>query len=153
MRISSSGVTAMNARMYFDSTVAEKKGLRQVHKLRMEYLRDSYEHQETEFEWEGNKIKATKIEKKKTDLKCPTNAEIDEYNYQRDLFVSKCVLLEHGWQEYEKFCELHKLDPNLPPCVGVDGQCNMFCNKFGNCERVVVEDEVLAFVTQKPRYL
>lgn len=72
-------------------------------------------------------------ESKDPNIRPATREEKNAYRRAEDEFVSKRVLWNCGWTEYEKFCKLHDLPIDALGCESPDGQCVMWCPEFGEC--------------------
>lgn len=71
--------------------------------------------------------------------------ERDEYIKDRELFVGQYLLKNYGYNELSNFAQSHLLESsiklqewfkNVRPCEGKDGQCQIFCPIFNNCENL-----------------
>ena len=66
-----------------------------------------------------------------------TQEEKDEWNRAQDAFVAKEILKKCGWDHFEWWCREHNLHDLLNtynPC-DFDGQCSMFCERVGRCNK------------------
>lgn len=89
--------------------------------------------------WTTNPDGSTTIEHhepKDPNIRPSTQEEKDAYRRAENEFVSKRVLWNCGWGEYEKFCKHHDLPIDALGCEGPDGQCAMWCPEFGGCNKV-----------------
>lgn len=133
--VSRAGAVAMDASSRFEYEIASELGLRNVFKMKREYLAKKFEMSDFTFEWEGKEIKGVKVDKKEVppEYEMPSQEEIDEYIRAREEYVATEVLRKCGWIEYVKRCELVGIEDYIAehaPCEGPDGQCNMFCHNY-----------------------
>jgi hypothetical protein len=122
----------MEASSRFEHEIAPKLGLRNVFKMKRDYLAKEFEMSDFTFEWEGKEIKAVKVDKKEVppEYEMPSQEEIDEYIRAREEYVATEVLWKCGWTEFVKRCEMVRIEDYInehTPCEGPDGQCNMLC--------------------------
>lgn len=132
MRIGKTGTVVLTASSDFEHKIAPKLGLRDVFKMKREYMAKEFEMSDFTFEWEGKEIKGVKVDKKEVppEYEMPSREEIDEYIRAREEYVAAEVLRKCGWIEFVKRCELVGIEDYInehTPCEGPDGQCNMFC--------------------------
>ena len=63
----------------------------------------------------------------------------------REIWEGQYILEEYGYELLENFYKMHNTDAiydvefrkwfdTVKPCQGQDGQCNIFCPQFNNCE-------------------
>lgn len=131
--INKAGAVALEASERFAYKIAPEMGLRNVFKMKREYLASKYRYEDTEIELFGKKIKATSRIPQWSDLECPSQEEIDEYIRKRDEYIAEQILKECGWDEFVKRCKLDGIEDFIAehvPCEGPDGQCNMFCRDY-----------------------
>ena len=134
--VSRAGSVAMEASDRFTYEIAPELGLRNVFKLRREYMNSKLRFEEKEFEVFGKKIKGVSCEEVETDLECPSEDEISQYIQEREKYIAEQILKKCGWMEFEKYCKGHQLDNLIhkhTACEGPDGQCVMWCPRFGKC--------------------
>ena len=150
--VSRAGAIAMDASNRFEYEIAPELGLRNVFKMKRDYMAKQFEMSDCIFEWEGKEIKGRRIEKKEVppEYEMPSQEEIDEYIRAREEYVATEVLHKCGWIEFVKRCELVRIEDYINehmPCEGPDGQCNMFCPKYDtNCWGVLmVEGNKVSF--------
>ena len=133
--VSKAGVVAMDASRRFEYEIAPELGLRNVFKMKREYLAKEFEMSDFTFEFEGKEIKGVKVDKKEVppEYEMPSQEEIDTYIRAREEYVATEVLWKCGWTEFVKRCELVGIKDYInehTPCEGPDAQCNMFCRDF-----------------------
>lgn len=128
--VSRAGAVAMEASERFQYEIAPELGLRDVFKLKREYMSSKLRFEEKEFEVFGKTITGIEYKEVETDLECPSQEEIDEYIQKRDEYIAEQILKECGWDEYVKRCKLDNVIIKHVPCEGPDGQCNMFCHNY-----------------------
>lgn len=131
--VNRAGAVAMEASHRFKYEIASELGLRDVFKLKREYMNSKLRFEEKEFELFGKKITGIEYEEVKTDLECPGQEEIDEYIRKRDEYIAEQILKECGWNEFVKRCKLDDIEDFIDkhrPCEGPDEQCNMFCSEY-----------------------
>lgn len=133
--MSRAGAIAMDASSRFKYEIAPELGLRDVFKMKMEYMAKQFEMSDCIFEWEGKEIKGMRMERKEVppEYEMPSQKEIDEYIRAREEYVATEVLRKCGWTEFVKRCELAGIEDYInehTPCEGPDAQCNMFCPDF-----------------------
>ena len=138
MRLNKVGVVVLEASEEFEKYEAHKLGLRDVFKMKRDYLGNQFEINNCIFEWKGKEIKGMKMERKEVppEYEMPSQEEIDEYIRAREEYVATEVLRECGWTEFVKRCELVRIENYINehmPCEGPDSQCNMFCPKYFDC--------------------
>lgn len=134
--VSKAGSVAMEASKRFTYEIAPELGLRNVFKLRREYMSSKFRFEDKEFEVFGKKIKGVSYKEVETDLECPSEDEIRNYIRERDKYIAEQILKECGWNEFEKYCKSNQLGNLIrehTACEGPDGQCVMWCPKFGRC--------------------
>lgn len=138
--ISRAGAIAMEAASTFEHTIAPSIGLRNVFKMKRDYLAKEFEMSDFTFELEGKKIKGVKVDRKAVppEYELPSKEEIDDYIRKREEYVATEVLRKCGWEEFVKRCELVRIEDFIHkhvPCEGPDGQCNVLCHRYGleNC--------------------
>lgn len=136
IKVGKAGVVAMNASKHFEKYIAPELGLRNVFKMKRDYMAKQYEMSDCIFEFEGKEIKGRRMEKKEVPLEyeMPSQEEINEYIRAREEYVATEVLHKCGWTEFVKRCELVRIEDYInehTPCEGPDGQCNMFCFQYG----------------------
>lgn len=134
--VSRAGIVAMNACEHFEKYIAPELGLRNVFKMKRDYMAKQYEMSDCIFKFEGKEIKGRRMEKKEVspEYEMPSQEEIDEYIRAREEYVATEVLRKCGWIEFVKRCELVRIEDYINehmPCEGPDGQCNMFCFQYG----------------------
>jgi hypothetical protein len=70
--------------------------------------------------------------------------ERDEYIKDRELFVGQFLLKNYGYNELSNFAQSHHYEFNgklqewfqtVKPCEGKDGQCQIFCPIFQECNK------------------
>ena len=123
----------MEASERFEYKIAPKLGLRNVFKLKREYMSSKLRFEEKEFEVLGRKVLGVEYTEVETNLECPSQEEIDEYIRKRDEYIAEQILKECGWDDFVKRCELDSIEDFIAehtPCEGPDGQCNMFCHNY-----------------------
>lgn len=133
--VSKAGAVAMDASSRFKYEIAPELGLRDVFKMKRDYMAKELEMSDFIFEFEGKEIKGVKVDKKEvpSEYEMPSQEEIDEYIRAREEYVATEVLRKCGWLEFVKRCELVRIEDYInehTPCEGPDGQCNMFCRKY-----------------------
>lgn len=128
--VNRAGAVAMEASKRFKYEIAPELGLRDVFKLKREYMNSKLRFEEKEFEVFGKTITGIEYKEVETDLECPSQEEIDEYIRKRDEYIAEQILKECGWDEYIKRCKLDNIIAEHTPCEGPDGQCNMFCHNY-----------------------
>ena len=137
--VSKAGAVAMDASSRFKYEIAPELGLRDVFKMKQDYLTKGFAMSDFTFEFEGKEIKGVKVDRKEVppEYEMPTNEEIDAYIRAREEYVATEVLWKCGWTEFVKRCELVGIEDYIAehfPCEGPDGQCNMFCPQYNtNC--------------------
>lgn len=127
--LSKAGAVAMKASEDFDYKVAPSMGLRDVIRMKRDYLCSTLHTYEEEY--------GTTVERVDSDLECPSNEEIDEYIRAREEYVAKEVLIQCGWDEFVKRCQLVGIEDYIDeclPCDGLGGQCNMACGHWNRCQ-------------------
>ena len=135
--VSKAGAVAMKASENFEHKVAPSMGLRDVIRMKRDYLCSTLHTYEEEYEINGKTFKATTVEHVDTDLECPSDEEIDEYIRAREEYVAKEVLIHCGWDEFVKRCQLVGIEDYIDeclPCDGLGGQCNMACGHWNRCQ-------------------
>lgn len=131
--VNKAGAVTMEASKRFKYEIAPELGLRDVFKLKQEYLSSKLRFEEKEIEVLGQKVFGIEYEEVETDLECPSQEEIDEYIRKRDEYIAEQILKECGWTEFVKRCKLDNIEDFIVkhfPCEGPDGQCNMFCPQY-----------------------
>lgn len=133
--LSKAGAIAMDASSRFKYEIASELGLRDVFKMKLDYMAKQFEMSDCIFEWEGKEIKGMRMERKEVppEYEMPSQEEIDKYIRAREEYVATEVLRKCGWTEYVKRCELVRIEDYInehTPCEGPDAQCNMFCRDF-----------------------
>ena len=137
--VSRAGAIAMDASSRFKYEIAPELGLRDVFKMKLDYMAKQFEMSDCIFEWEGKEVKGMRMERKEVppEYEMPSQEEIDEYIRAREEYVATEVLRKCGWTEFVKRCELVRIEDYInehTPCEGPDAQCNMFCRDFlGKC--------------------
>ena len=131
--VSRAGAIAMDASNRFEYEIAPELGLRNVFKMKRDYM---FEMSDCIFNLEGKEIKGIRMDKKEVqpEYEVPSQQEIDEYIRAREEYVATEVLHKCGWIEFVKRCELVRIEDYInehTPCEGPDGQCNMFCFQYG----------------------
>ena len=142
--VNKAGVVGMEASERFKYEIAPKLGLRDVFKLKREYMNSRFQSKEKEFELFGKTITGIECKEVETNLECPSQEEIDEYIRKRDEYIAEQILKECGWNEFVKRCKLNNIEDFIfehMPCEGPDGQCNMFCPKYVG----VIEGDNISF--------
>ena len=145
--VSKAGVVAMDASRRFEYEIAPELGLRNVFKMKREYLAKEFEMSDFTFNWEGKEIKGVKVDKKEVppEYEMPSQEEIDAYIRAREEYVATEVLRKCGWIEFVERCELVRIGDYINkhmPCEGPDGQCYMFCPQYDtNCWRTLTISE------------
>jgi hypothetical protein len=134
--VSRAGAVAMEASSRFEHEIAPELGLRNVFKMKRDYLAKEFEMSDFTFEWEGKEIKGVKVDRQEVppEYEMPSQEEIDTYIRAREEYVATEVLWKCGWIEFVKRCELVGIEDYVnehTPCEGPDGQCNMFCFRYG----------------------
>ena len=70
--------------------------------------------------------------------------ERDEYIKDKELFVGQFLLKNYGYSELSIFAQSHHYEfssklqewfATVKPCEGKDGQCQMFCPIFSDCNK------------------
>ena len=135
MRIGKTGTVVLTASSDFKCKIAPELGLRNVFKMKRDYLAKKFEMSDFTFELDGKEIKSVKVDEKEvpSEYEMPSQEEIDEYIRAREEYVATEVLRKCGWLEFVKRCELVGIEDYINehmPCEGPDGQCNMFCRKY-----------------------
>lgn len=130
--VSRAGAVAMDASSRFKYEIAPELGLRDVFRMKLEYMAKQFEMSDCIFEWEGKEMR---VERKEVppEYEMPSQEEIDEYIRAREEYVATEVLRKCGWTEFVKRCELVRIEDYInehTPCEGPDGQCNMFCHRY-----------------------
>ena len=137
MVINKTGIIVLAAEEEFDKEIAPKLGLRNVFKLKREYISSKFQQVNEEIEILGTKIKTINYKEVETELECPSDEEINNYVRLRDEYVAEQVLKEVGWNEFVKRCRSDNIEYYIAehtPCEGPNGQCNMFCHNYnGGC--------------------
>ena len=128
--VNKAGIVGMKASERFRHEIAPELGLRDVFKLKREYMSAKLRFEEKEFELFGKTITGIEYTEVETDLECPSQEEIDEYIRKRDEYIAEQILKECGWDDYIKRCKLDGIIAEHVPCEGPDGQCNMFCHNY-----------------------
>lgn len=136
MKIGKTGTVVLTASSDFEYKVAPKLGLRDVFKMKRDYMAKEFEMSDFTFEWEGKEIKGVKVDRKEVppEYEMPSREEIDGYIRAREEYIATEVLRKCGWTEFVKRCELVGIEDYVnehTPCEGLDGQCNMFCLQYG----------------------
>lgn len=139
--VNKAGIVSMKASERFRHEIAPELGLRDVFKLKREYMSSKLRFEEKEFELFGKTITGIEYTEVETDLECPSQEEIDEYIRKRDEYIAEQILKECGWDDYVKRCKLDGIIAEHVPCEGPDGQCNMFCPRFMECQ---IKKEVIS---------
>lgn len=130
--VSNAGVVAMEASSRFEYEIAPDLGLRNVFKMKRDYLAKNLEMSDFAFKWEDKEIKVDKKEVP-PEYEMPTDEEIDTYIRAREEYIATEVLWKCGWAEFVKRCESVGIEYYInehTPCEGPDAQCNMFCRDF-----------------------
>lgn len=131
--VSKAGVVAMDASSRFEHEIVPELGLRNVFKMKRDYLAKEFEMSDFTFNWEGKEIKVDRKEVP-PEYEMPSQEEIDTYIRAREEYVATEVLWKCGWTEFVKRCELVGIEDYInehTPCEGPDAQCNMFCFRYG----------------------
>lgn len=134
MKLNKVGVVVLEASEEFEKYEACKLGLRDVFKLRHNYLNSMYKKYNTVI----NDIPCKVIEKQEPaeELENPTNEEIEQYIRAREEYVADAILKECGWEDFVKRCKAVNIENYITKhmaCEGPEGQCNMFCPKYFDC--------------------
>ena len=131
--VNKAGIVVMEASGRFKYEIAPELGLRDVFKLKREYMSSKLRFEEKEFELFGKKITGIEYEEVETNLECPSQEEIDEYIRKRDEYIAEQILKECGWNDFIRRCKLDRIEDFIAehvPCEGPEGQCNMFCHNY-----------------------
>ena len=151
--VNKAGAVAMDASSRFKYEIAPELGLRDVFKLKREYMSSKLRFEEKEFELFGKTITGIEYTEVETDLECPSQEEIDEYIRKRDEYIAEQILKECGWDEFVKRCKLDSIEDFIAehfPCEGPDGQCNMFCPQYNtDCWGILIVEGNNVSVQQK----
>ena len=148
--VNRAGAVAMEASERFKYEIAPELGLRDVFKLKRDYMSSKLRFEEKEFEVFGKTITGIGYEEVETDLECPSEEEIDKYIRKRDEYIAEQILKECGWDEYVKRCKLDGIIAEHFPCEGPDGQCNMFCPQYNtDCWGILIVEGNNVSVQQK----
>lgn len=151
--VNKAGVVAMEASERFKYEIAPELGLRDVFKLKRDYMSSKLRFEEKEFEVFGKTITGIGYEEVETDLECPSKEEIDEYIRKRDEYIAEQILKKCGWTEFVKRCKLDNIEDFIVkhfPCEGPDGQCNMFCPQYDtDCWGILIVEGNNVSVQQK----
>ena len=148
--VNRAGAVAMEASKRFKYEIAPELGLRDVFKLKRDYMSSKLRFEEKEFEVFGKTITGIGYEEVETDLECPSEEEIDKYIRKRDEYIAEQILKECGWDEYVKRCKLDGIIAEHFPCEGPDGQCNMFCPQYNtDCWGILIVEGNNVSVQQK----
>jgi hypothetical protein len=134
--VSKAGAVAMEASSKFKYEIASELGLRDVFKMKQDYLAKEFEMSDFTFEFEGKEIKGVKVDRKEVppEYEMPSREEIDAYIRAREEYIATEVLWKCGWTEFVKRCELVGIEDYInehTPCEGPDAQCYMFCFRYG----------------------
>lgn len=135
--VNKAGTVAMKASEKFEYEIAPALGLRDVFKLKRDYMNSKLRFEEKEFEVLGRKVLGIEYTEVETDLECPSQKEIDEYIRKRDEYIAEQILKECGWDEFIKRCKLDNIEDFIDthmPCDGLGGQCNMACGHWNRCQ-------------------
>ena len=131
--VNKAGIVGMEASGRFKYEIAPELGLRDVFKLKREYMSSKLRFEEKEFELFGKKITGIEYEEVETNLECPSQEEIDEYIRKRDEYIAEQILKECGWNDFIRRCKLDRIEDFIAehvPCEGPEGQCNIFCHNY-----------------------
>lgn len=143
-------IVGMKASERFRHEIAPELGLRDVFKLKREYMSSKLRFEEKEFELFGKTITGIEYTEVETELECPSQDEIDEYIRKRDEYIAEQILKECGWDDYVKRCKLDGIIVKHFPCEGPDGQCNMFCPQYStDCWGILIVEGNNVSVQQK----
>lgn len=129
MVISATGVVVLEASERFEKHVAYELGLRDVFKMKREWFKAHMKY--TPHENGSVTIEHVEPEEK---LEYPSKEEVDNYIRKREEYVATEILHKCGWAEFVKRCELVGIEDYINkhfPCEDPDGQCNMFCFRYG----------------------
>lgn len=135
--VNKAGAVGMEASERFTYEIAPELGLRNVFKLKREYMNSKLRFEEKKFELFGKTITGIKYKEVETDLECPSQEEIDEYIRKRDEYVAEQVLKKCGWYEFVKRCKLDNIEDFIAehvPCEAEEGQCAIDCPRFMECQ-------------------
>lgn len=124
--VSKAGAIAMDASSKFKYEIAPKLGLRDVFKMKLDYMAKQFEMSDFTFDLNG-KVNRNEVP---PEYEMPSQEEIDEYIRAREEYIATEVLHKCGWTEFVKRCELARIEDYIDehtPCEGPDGQCNMLC--------------------------
>ena len=115
----------------------------------LEDLRNEY----TEYYWypngSGEIITHNMTDEQKT-REIQLKKERDEFIKDRELFVGQFLLKKYGYSELSNFAQGHPSEystklqewfATVKPCEGKDGQCQIFCPHFGNCDYTIYSKE------------
>lgn len=115
----------------------------------LEDLRNEY----TEYYWypngSGEIITHNMTDEQKT-REIQLKKERDEFIKDRELFVGQFLLKKYGYSELSNFAQSHPSEystklqewfATVKPCEGRDGQCQIFCPHFGNCDYTIYSKE------------
>lgn len=115
----------------------------------LEDLRNEY----TEYYWypngSGEIIIHNMTDEQKT-REIQLKKERDEFIKDRELFVGQFLLKKYGYSELSNFAQGHPSEystklqewfATVKPCEGKDGQCQIFCPHFDNCDYTIYSKE------------
>lgn len=120
MRLNKVGTIVLNAGEEFEKYEARKLRLRDVFKLRREFIVKKYNN----------------IEPSESLENPPTNEEIEQYIRAKEEYIADAILKECGWEDFVKRCKKVGIEDYIAEqvaCKGPEGQCNMFCPKYFDC--------------------
>lgn len=66
----------------------------------------------------------------------PTDEEGERFRRMEQNYVAARLLEYVNWEEFEEYIKMNKREDLFNqyfPCDALDGQCNLFCIKFGKC--------------------
>ena len=137
--VSRAGAIAMDASSRFKYEIAPELGLRDVFKMKRDYMAKQFEMSDFTFEFNGKEIKGVKVDKKEVppEYEMPSQEEIDEYIRAREEYIADAVLKHCGWNEFIKRCKLSCIEDYIKeriPCEAEEGQCAIDCPRFMECQ-------------------
>lgn len=138
MIISATGMLVLEASERFEKHVAYELGLRDVFKMKYDWLKAHTKYISNE----DGSVTIEHVESEE-ELEYPSKEEVDNYIRKREEYVANEVLKQCGWNEFVKRCKLVGIEDYIDmclPCQSLDHQCQMFCKRFNNCQGYEVVD-------------
>ena len=108
----------------------------------LEDLRNEYVEYYFHPDLHSTNIIINNMTEKQKNRKIQLEKERDEYIKNRELFVGQFLLSHYGYNELSSFIQSHPSEYNIKlqewfqtvkPCEGKDGQCQIFCPVFQEC--------------------